>query len=91
MCDEDRWDLVGLPAIKVVQGTTVNDYTGARAADDIAAFMREVAAFEPDFVHESPDPDSVRDSSGSESDDDDDDDLAGNEEDDVGVRSRVRV
>ncbi|CAN0177612.1 unnamed protein product, partial [Hapterophycus canaliculatus] len=44
LCDEDRWDLEGFPAIKVVRGGVrgpIHDYSGPRLAGDIAAFMRQ--------------------------------------------------
>lgn len=48
LCREDRWDLAGYPAVKVVRGNTVHDYIGPWNARNIAAFMRQVAAFDPD-------------------------------------------
>ncbi|CAN0561305.1 unnamed protein product, partial [Laminaria digitata] len=48
LCREDRWDIEGFPAVKVVRGSTVHDYRGPRFASDIAAFMRQVAAFGPE-------------------------------------------
>lgn len=46
LCEEDRWDIEGFPTIKVIRGTTIHDYEGARVAEDIAAFMREVSTFD---------------------------------------------
>eukprot|EP00904_Undaria_pinnatifida_P002486 jgi/Undpi1/12238/HiC_scaffold_5.g01914.m1 len=48
LCREDRWDIEGFPTVKVVRGSTVHDYRGPRSAGDIAAFMRQVAAFGPE-------------------------------------------
>eukprot|EP00903_Cladosiphon_okamuranus_P012417 g11636.t1 len=48
LCDEDRWDIEGLPAVKVIRGGKggpIHDYNGPRRAPDIVAFMRQVAAF----------------------------------------------
>lgn len=45
LCDQDRWDIEGLPAVKVMrggEGGPVHDYNGPRTAADIAAFMRQV-------------------------------------------------
>ena len=45
LCDEDRWDIEGLPAVKVMRGGKggpVHDYNGPRRAPDIVAFMRQV-------------------------------------------------
>ncbi|CAN0016129.1 unnamed protein product [Scytosiphon promiscuus] len=75
LCDEDRWDLEGFPAIKVIRGGLhgpIHDYGGPRLAGDIAAFMRQVAALPP-----------PEDAEGDVFDDDDDDAIGrGDEEDD---------
>lgn len=45
LCDEDRWDIEGLPAVKVMRGGKggpVHDYNGPRRAPDIVGFMRQV-------------------------------------------------
>eukprot|EP00752_Nemacystus_decipiens_P002737 g2556.t1 len=50
LCDEDRWDIEGLPAVKVMRGGKggpVHDYYGPRKAADIVTFMRQVAALPP--------------------------------------------
>lgn len=52
LCGEDRWDIEGIPAIKVARGETVHDYVGPRDAAPIAEFMRKVAAFDPDDYDE---------------------------------------
>ncbi|CAM9916407.1 unnamed protein product [Pylaiella littoralis] len=55
LCDEDKWDIGELPAIKVARGGEsgpIHDYSGPRSAADIAAFMRQVAAYSsPELDH----------------------------------------
>lgn len=77
LCRQDRWDIEGYPAVKVVRGSIVHDYHGPRFAPDIAAFMRQVAAFGPGDTLES------LDGGGGG---DDDDDFEGEDDDDEVLR-----
>ncbi|CAN0209773.1 unnamed protein product, partial [Ectocarpus fasciculatus] len=81
LCDEARWDIEGFPTIKVLRGGVggpIHDYVGPRSAADMAAFMRQVAAFphpgDDDEEDDDDDYDDFEDEGDFDEDDDEDED-----------------